>query len=296
MIPREHYVSEGGKLNNFEEIHINHRDCSAGADSRRRLYIKRNNNLLLAYCHNCGEGGAMRMDNGKGVDRLEDLLERIDTWNKEEASLSPLTPASQLPDDITYQPSDFPVGAREWTDKYISVSEMLRFHISYSPSWGRVILPVFDKLDNLVFWQARRVLGSPHVPKYLTAKGAKNPYFYVEPITMVAGEAHKTLVLVEDYMSAIVVGRHFPALALFGKEFDASTFLHNTLCPWGRLNRVVIMLDGDHAGRTAAPKVATTLGLIAPAHMNVDIFCAPAGLDPKDMSTSQIMEHIGNGR
>ena len=46
-----HYA---GCMDVGETVRINHADCEAGEDTRRRLYITMKPDILLGYCHNCG--------------------------------------------------------------------------------------------------------------------------------------------------------------------------------------------------------------------------------------------------
>ena len=47
--------------NNNEQTHVNHVGCPAGEDKKRRLYIKRTDKALLAFCHHCGEKGFVKL-------------------------------------------------------------------------------------------------------------------------------------------------------------------------------------------------------------------------------------------
>jgi len=47
----EQHVDE---IDTGETIRVNHSDCPAGEDTRRRLYITKKPDVALAYCHNCG--------------------------------------------------------------------------------------------------------------------------------------------------------------------------------------------------------------------------------------------------
>lgn len=51
-----------------QQVHVNHKDCSAGTDTKKRLYIKRvAANSCVYYCHHCKESGVSyeRMDEKK---------------------------------------------------------------------------------------------------------------------------------------------------------------------------------------------------------------------------------------
>src|SRR5271165_6572543 len=61
LIPAEYKKGEKS-LALGEQIHINHEDCSAGIDVKRRLYIKRVPGGLISYCHHCSGSGFFRLD------------------------------------------------------------------------------------------------------------------------------------------------------------------------------------------------------------------------------------------
>lgn len=50
------------------QTHINHQDCPAGSDTKKRLYITvtDDNTMVLAFCHHCSQRGAYRLSNLKG--------------------------------------------------------------------------------------------------------------------------------------------------------------------------------------------------------------------------------------
>ena len=50
-----------------QQVSINHAGCSAGNDTKHRLYIKRTDRGIVAYCHHCSESG---FANDKSNDRL----------------------------------------------------------------------------------------------------------------------------------------------------------------------------------------------------------------------------------
>ena len=43
----------GNTLYTGQTMRINHEECPAGKDTRRRFYITRKPDVLLGYCHNC---------------------------------------------------------------------------------------------------------------------------------------------------------------------------------------------------------------------------------------------------
>lgn len=43
-----------------QQIAVNHEDCPAGVDTKKRLYIKRTPDAVLFYCHHCSQRGYYR--------------------------------------------------------------------------------------------------------------------------------------------------------------------------------------------------------------------------------------------
>ena len=53
-----------------EQVNVNHVACTAGLDTKKRLYIKRTEkngrDIILAYCHHCGFSG-VRMESSHKI-------------------------------------------------------------------------------------------------------------------------------------------------------------------------------------------------------------------------------------
>ena len=78
---------------------------------------------------------------------------------------------------------------------------------SYDTSTGRVVYPIYDGYGKLCFYQARAYDGSE--PKALT---------YGNKIYHTIGPKSDKLVIVEDIISAIKVGRYIQTFPLFGSS------------------------------------------------------------------------------
>jgi hypothetical protein len=233
-----------------EQINTNHTNCSAGSDTKKRLYIKRTNDAVLAYCHNCGGHGVRRVK-GAGV-RHADIIAQL----LKKAEEQPTTGEVQLPHDATQLLSSWPIEARAWFYQYYLEDEDIRtLGACYSPSTGRVILPVY-KDGNMVFWTGRSLLDPrpKHVPKYLSVKGSEKCLY-----TSLSGTRTNAAVVTEDILSAYRISKTGLAdgVALLGTV--AAEDLVPTLANYGR---VIVWLDDDLPGRTASVNLSTRLNLL----------------------------------
>jgi DNA primase len=176
--------------------------------------------------------------------------------------------------------TDIPLAALTWLRKYgITDNEVAHFRFGYSPRLERLILPVF-KSDGLVYWQGRYLGTDPDKPKYLNvrAKGRADVFFTRNTCNT------KNVVLVEDILSAIKVGRVTGACALLGSHVPDSllTFLS------GR-GTIRVWLDRDKArvGIKAARRIAALTGR--------PCFPVITPLDPKEYSEIKIEKLVGRG-
>jgi hypothetical protein len=136
---------------------------------------------------------------------------------------------------LDYQTKLTPAGAL-WLCKYgITDEERRIYHIGFSPKLNRVILPIYDKDEKLAFWQGR-LLETPSktVPKYMSVqvKGA-------EKLFEIDSEGD-TVVVVEDMVSAIKVGRHAASIALLGSYIP-----HGLFKRLKKYKNIMMWLDAD---------------------------------------------------
>lgn len=222
-----------------EQVRTNHVNCPAGRDERRRLYIKRTHTGVMAYCHNCG-GQAIRTMSGR---RSPHLIKQL-LWEDEQRQKKGEV---LLPEDTTTILNEFHNQALAWLYKSGLRDEDIQNHsIGYSPSWHRVILPVYNS-GRLVFWQGRRLEGNDD--KYVSVSGAVKPLHWAcsrAPLGV------PTLVITEDMLSAIRVGLTDLAdgVALLGTSAP-DDLIHTTL----GYQRVCVWLDNDEAGRSKATEL-----------------------------------------
>lgn len=139
-------------------------------------------------------------------------------------------------------PSDSESNAREWSPhaklwvgrSRVKWDEVENYGIVFSPKWGKVIIPTYHN-GELVGYQRRSVDGSE--PKYSTVTKNSNAMIW---------ESRRfpdddSVVLVEDVLSAIVVGRQKNSIALQGVQVTSTLF--NVL---SKYNKFYIWLDNDN--------------------------------------------------
>lgn len=245
MIPLQHYLGATKELKPGQQMNIDHKDCSAGRDTKRRLYIKRkNDDTIVAYCHNCGQAGVH--SNRSRVRAIHELIAA--KLHDEEHGLGEMV----LPSDVVLVPEHWPASAQAWVGKYgITFDECVQNELCYSPSWDRVILPVYED-GKLVFWQGRAVEPGGLRPKYISAKA--------HPKVM----AHKHFIfestrvfIVEDMLSAIKMSRYVDCIALLGTSADFSCLREKL----DNYHKVGIALDPDLAGQQKSRELAARLRL-----------------------------------
>ena len=67
MIDKSTIQSVGSALSLGQQTHRNHAGCSAGLDTKHRLYIKRVVGGIVAYCQHCNDKGFVRELNTDGT-------------------------------------------------------------------------------------------------------------------------------------------------------------------------------------------------------------------------------------
>jgi hypothetical protein len=247
VIPAHVFTKAGAELQPDEQLRIDHSDCPSGQDTRGRLYIKRKHDgTLLAYCHNCGDYG-VHSSRGK-TKAIRDLLIEHEAAQRNGAG------ELVLPPDIIVNPDAWPLEAQAWVYKYgITRDEIIDNELCYSPSWDRVILPVYGD-GKLLYWQGRAVRKDQD-PKYVSAKA--HPKVMAWQLAPGKRTCDK-IIIVEDRLSSIKVGRYVDSVALLGTSPDID-------CLTERLQmykKVGIILDPDQAGFRKGTELAARLSLV----------------------------------
>ena len=123
-----------------------------------------------------------------------------------------------LPSDYR---TDIPLLALEWLKKYQLTNEEIRdFRIGWSEqhesnntvvAWPALIFPAFDLWNNLLVFQ-RRTFGQTELPKYYTKGSPESVLWSVAP----RNNPTSLIVCVEDFISAVRIGRQFSCTPLWG--------------------------------------------------------------------------------
>lgn len=151
------------------------------------------------YCFGCGYWEP-------GNEALEKPLERAVAPSDGTGVSNPL-----VPEDITLQPSE---RALEWISKYELDEEDLRNNlVGWSESKERLYFPLWGPDGVVTFYAARYLGNNPDEKKWLT-------FGKVDKEIDIFNSSKKSLehgiILVEDIISAIKVGKLFPTSCLFG--------------------------------------------------------------------------------
>lgn len=250
-----------------EQLHYNHSNCPAGRDRKARLFIKREGSKLLGYCHHCGQSGAWNLGRQCYIRKREKTK---------------VVQHLRLPSDFTTDPSECHVKANVWYNKYgITLAEREHYLLGWSDKWKRAILPIHQG-GELVAFQARRLLDHDDGPKYLTRKvqGYDRPFF-----TAGRGEnlAFDNMVIVEDILSAIKVGRQYTATAilnaLLSQQMVAGILRYKP-------EQVTVWLDDDNPTvRQSQRRIMRRLGPYADVRRVTGV-----GKDPKELDDGQIAQ------
>lgn len=232
--------------------------CNDGS-GKEKLYMTRTDEGVIYHCFKqCGTNGFYK---------LNEL-----TMKQKLNRYKPLPKEVSLPSDYTL---DLPLEVKVKFLPYGLRDRILKdYGIGYSAYLQSVVYPLYDVRGKMTGIQYRRVVDSPDYPKYVT-RGDK-PIYYCHNL------GSDTCVLTEDVLSAIKTSEYASSMCLLGTSLsdEALMFLIKQ-----KFKRLVIWLDNDKAGITAANKITKQLSLY---HKNVlTIF---SDRDPKDARHDEIKQ------
>jgi hypothetical protein len=231
-----------------EQVHINHVGCPSGEDKKKRLYIKRTDKGIVAYCHHCNESGfAFDMDG------------RVGTWLQDKKPVDPR---------ITVIPSlcDISIEGKMWLAKYYCDSGCKVFSgVKGGPRL--VAMTLIDAAHNHIGIQVRNTFPLA-APKYITSyfnetrKGEAAWFHY----------GSKTLVITEDYLSAyrVHLDAQVSSVALLRTSLSDTTLRQIYELEF---EHIIIWLDPDQAGIEGARKVEKKLDHYLPTTTLVSCWC-----------------------
>lgn len=244
-------------LNEF----IKHTACGAcGSSDARAMYLDGHE-----WCFSCGDF------------KPPPLKTRVEsTFQPKPTQKTPYEIG--LPYDAT---SNLPPFVTQWLRKYgITDDEAAANNFKWTSCRQLLIMPVFSDTE-LLMWQGRNFDLVNKVPKYITYG---KPADILHIISNKKEEECDVIVLTEDLLSAIKVGRQFPAMPLWGSYMSLTSMVRLA----HRTKRVIFWLDAD--------KRQAAAGLSARASQffqNSSIIYTEK--DPKEYNDDQIYLEVSKG-
>lgn len=190
---------------------INKHHCKSGRDNDK-LFITRceDGYTILAYCHHCGYAGKHDQKETLTVDQMK--------------SFKPLTSGTgdlyTMPSSIRRIQDCDSAEAKLWINKAGLTSAEAHDHgIVWAAYYNRVVIPVYT-FGQLSMMQTRKIMRDDTGPKYCNYKNFEGLPFrsYNRSSSMVP--LRNRVVLVEDALSCIKVGKHLPCIALMGTHLS----------------------------------------------------------------------------
>lgn len=197
--------AEAELLDVGETARLDHDDCGAGEDTRRRLYLTRPYNapdIVLCYCHNCQDSAVIR---GKRQSWRG-------TWSD---TKPPSGQEFEKPKSMNSDYYDWPPAAQSWFMQY-SVPHALaeKYGVRYAPTYDRLYLPIHEAYDmapgnplgpsKAYLGYQLRSLDKLNSPKYLTAV-VDDGQSYCTRLFDSSVNVPEYIVIVEDLMSAFKI-------------------------------------------------------------------------------------------
>lgn len=168
-----------------------------------------------------------------------------------------------LPNDLNWE---IPTEIKKWLFKYVTLEDLIKFRIGYSPYWNQIIIPI-----GLNAFIARNF--DKEKPKWYF-KGDK-------PKDYIIGNSD-TVIVCEDMLSGIrLVNAGFSAHVLFGTNIS----FPDVLKPYKRFSKVRIWLDRDAQSKSL--KNVLKLKTII-----TDVRTISTEHDPKEYSIDEIRSII----
>ena len=288
-------VADHVPSNSDEQVNINHVGCPAGTDNKRRLYVKRKiNGEVVWYCHHCDGRGSWKPD---GSTRRSSV--HLPAYNVahgyayQAAEQQSTKTTAQFSRQTEVSPQKFSTKATAWLRRYgITDSEVIDYGIGYVPDYAtisnsrrdRVVLPCYSS-TGLAVLQHRKLDTDYDSRKYVTnGNGVFDSKYRCRRIV----ETYDpwTVVLVEDILSAIKVGRQFRSIALLTVHADYDKLLESI----AHATKIVVWLDNDNiAVRKAARMLQRKLGLLGK-----QVSVVTSNADPKHHTDAEILEIISS--
>lgn len=264
-----------------DQVNVNHENCSAGIDTKRRLYIKRmSRSKVVAYCHHCGLSGVSE----------ENKVRRISEYNGSNPLIPAITsvPKNQdtlrLPKDFDPNPDRWPREAIHWVRSAgLTDEEIKKHHLGYSAFLRRVIIPTIHD-GVLVQYQSRRLYDDDKYPmKYLTKK--VDNFSGYDRILSNTPINKNIVAIVEDKLSGFKVSRVCDAVVVLSSNLSQAgiKYIYNNYTD------VLIMLDNDNTDiKNKQLQLKKRLDPLVSGKVTI----VKLDRDPKELTTQEIKDVV----
>jgi hypothetical protein len=159
------------------------------------------------------------------MSRVEDLKNRLESIKKEKENGTRLC----LPSDTSYS---IPSPPLDWLMQYgLTEREIIQNKIGWSKEKNSLVFPIYDPYGNLKLFQLRKF---PEKVFYMW--GEKEGVDFI-----LGNQTEKYVVVVEDYISTLKVGRQIPTCCLWGSSLSLERIRRLA----GRYSSLLIWLDRD---------------------------------------------------
>ena len=241
----------------------------------RSRVISHTSHGYSTYCFRCGDDSKLFV--GHGTRSASEMIQHRKELEEYMAEVGDIA----LPYDYT---QDIPREGLLWLLKG-GVSRLLREHYKFgwSERMGRVVLPVYIK-GALVAVQNRAVLKGQE-PKYMNKVGGDSSLFWSDPAVALEDGRTDTVVLVEDILSCVRVGRVQRAVSSLGTSISYATAAEIIK----HYNRVLVWYDDDKAGLNGARKAKAVLEL-----QGAEVHLIKTDKDPKEYDNEILKSTIKN--
>lgn len=290
---------------------INHSDCPAGEDTKKRLYLTvpdADPNIILCYCHNCSRGGRIELRSASGYRgmqaRLSTEMDKVFPTTVPVATkhtVNPKVPFDDLPVPAIAFLASKRIDRRKYSEWPISF-DFSMFGIEYTCPDYMVLIkgrsPVTRSAHGHHNYQIRPLtpMRGKSGPKYITYKATKDEmktWMRKSSVGYVEPKKPTTLIITEDLLSACTLcERNFDYICVsnYGVAVSPKTLVspNQTLFDTKHLTSIVVWFDNDNPQVIAQ---AMALGRLAKlAYPRAKVTVVESVVDPKNAHESVIAE------
>jgi len=221
------------------------------------------------YCNRCGHTDFVH----KGQRTFQEIMQQR---KRDLEDADSIRGSTNLPDDFSLE---IPPEAMLWLLKANITPYIARAHgIGWSKRYQRVVLPVYNN-NILVFYQMRAIHKHQTI-KYLNPSvDRKSIAYWVHPVSNL--DTLDRIVITEDILSAIRVGKHIPTVSMLGTKISIQQAEQIS-----KYKRATTWLDPDEAGITGAAKMRKTLRVVMYADNKI------TNVDPKELPDRLIKQYL----